>query len=998
MYKKLIIFYIICISFNTFCQVGNSTIINKIKNLSDSQLNELIEKNTNSSTTTKKVDKQAELIKEQNKVKILQDSFDSVNNSESEINIKTKDGNFDTADQEPAPLNEDDFDEREEISNEDFSVINIKPKLNYFGYDIFSSGPKTFENSTTGTLDPSYVIGSGDEIIIMLWGETEFNESFVVTKDGYLFIENLGQVFVNGLTLKRLEQKLFNLYKKVHSSMDSLNGEPSTFFDISLGSSVLKPKRIFVVGEVDKPGAYFVNQSTSLYTSLYYFGGPQVSGSLRDIRLIRSGKQISSIDFYDFLLTGETKNDIRLLRDDVIFIPPRLKTIKVAGEIRRDGIFEMKDNETLKDIIKIAGGLKNTTYRKRIQIDRILDPKTRIEKNMNRILIDLDLKKLMTEDSDFDLFDDDSISFFKITENVGNAVEIRGSVNRPGKYSLGRGMTIKEILNKADGLLANAFMERGEIIRTNNDNTTSLIDINLEKAIKNDLSHNVKLKVNDIITIFNYDAMTFRSGFEIRGHVKNPSFHPFRNNTTLYDLVFKGGGFENEEHLKNTYFEKAILTRKNEKNFAIEDIPFRVDSVLIGKGLANEILKMGDKVTIFSIDQIYGQLNNTVEISGFVKRPGVYPKSEGMRLTDLFFLGGGDQDSTFLSSLFKDRADLIRYDLSSKTSKIIPINLKKILLNDKTEHNFLLKKGDIFRIYSNEIFNFSEYVTIAGSVQSPSRYILKENMTIIDLILEAGGVGDDIFNFQYEIARINPKNMDNLQYAKIIKGNIINSAESYFSENKNSKILLAPYDLVIIRPNPYFKRQSLINIDGYVLYPGDYVLTSPKEKVTDLLKRAGGLREDAYPHASRVVRNDENLNVSLNEIITFPNSRKNFYVMEGDSIYIGSRPNLIKISGEVSTPGNYQYIKGKSFKDYIKSAGGMTKDAAKSATIIRLPNGRTKKMNIFSFSPKILDGSEIIVGRKEEVEPFSVTEYVSNLTQIYADLSQAYIMILLATR
>ena len=120
--------------------------------------------------------------------------------------------------------------------------------------------------------------------------------------------------------------------------------------------------------------------------------------------------------------------------------------------------------------------------------------------------------------------------------------------------------------------------------------------------------------------------------------------------------------------------------------------------------------------------------------------------------------------------------------------------------------------------------------------------------------------------------------------------------------------------------------------------------------------------------------------------------------MEGDLISIGSRPNLIKISGEVSTPGNYQYIKGKSFNDYIKSAGGLTKNAARAATIIRLPNGRTKKMNIFSLSPKILDGSEIVVGRKEEVEPFSFTEYVTNLTQIYADISQAYLMIILASR
>ena len=187
-----------------------------------------------------------------------------------------------------------------------------------------------------------------------------------------------------------------------------------------------------------------MSQSTSLYTSLYYFGGPQVSGSLRDIRLIRSGEQISSIDFYDFLLTGETKNDVKLLRDDVIFIPPRLKTAKVDGEIRRDAIYEMREDETLKDLIRIAGGLKNTTYTKRIQIDRVLDAESRAKQNMNRVLIDLELDKLMANKNDYDLFDNDLVSFFKITDLVGNAVTIRGSVNRPGKYSLGGGLIRKK--------------------------------------------------------------------------------------------------------------------------------------------------------------------------------------------------------------------------------------------------------------------------------------------------------------------------------------------------------------------------------------------------------------------------------------------------------------------------------------------------------------------------------------------------------------------------
>ena len=265
----------------------------------------------------------------------------SLNDSE-----KTEDGKNSNDDK----INESDY---EKLSEEIILSEEVN-ELEYFGYNTFLGNPENFQNSSNFSVDPTYLIGPGDEIIVMLWGETELNKSYTVTKDGYLFFENIGQVFVNGLNLEKLENKLFRIFKKAYASLDPASGSATTFFDISMGSLVLRPVRVFAMGEVEQPGAYNVKSSASLFTSLYYFNGPTTRGSLRNIKLFRKDKEIGSIDFYDYLLRGRKNNDSFLKRDDVIFIPQRGKTISVFGEINRPGIYELKDGEGLIELIEIA--------------------------------------------------------------------------------------------------------------------------------------------------------------------------------------------------------------------------------------------------------------------------------------------------------------------------------------------------------------------------------------------------------------------------------------------------------------------------------------------------------------------------------------------------------------------------------------------------------------------------------------------------------------------
>ena len=190
--------------------------------------------------------------------------------------------------------------------NQNSSTYNSNDDISgYFGYSTFLTNPEFFSKTTDFSTSPNYVIGPGDEIIIMLWGQTEDQATYTVTKDGYIFIKNIGQVFVNGLNLEKLEKKLKKIFKKSYSSISPDNDRSPTFFDVSLGSIVLNQIRVFIMGEVNNPGAYEMKQTATLFSSLYYFNGPKVSGSLRDIHLMRNGKKIANIDFYDFLIRGQ---------------------------------------------------------------------------------------------------------------------------------------------------------------------------------------------------------------------------------------------------------------------------------------------------------------------------------------------------------------------------------------------------------------------------------------------------------------------------------------------------------------------------------------------------------------------------------------------------------------------------------------------------------------------------------------------------------------------
>ena len=728
-----------------------------------------------------------------------------------------------------------------------------KQKNPYFGYDIFSRDPSLFQASSVGAVDPDYLIGPGDEIIVMLWGETQFRQVLDVDREGFVFIPEIGQVFVNGLDLNLLESKLFRVFSQSYASLDPQGRQPSSFLDVSLGN--LRPLRIQVLGEVNQPGAYTVSPSATLFSALYYFNGPKISGSLRNIQLIRGGEQIATIDFYDYLLTGKRPKDEKLQLDDVIYIPRRLKTISIEGAINRSAIYELKPQESLIDLIEMAGDLKMTAYLGRSQIDRIVPFGEREKLGMDRMYVDVNLENIIKAENNFELIDGDRIQIFSILDARQNVVELTGAVTRPGIYHLGDSLKIKDLINKADGLLGDAYLGRIDVVRTNQDLNEQLIKLDLAKALEGNLRDNIKLQGLDKVKVYGMMEM----------------------------------------------IEKVFVT-----------------------------------------------------IDGQIKKPGRYLLQDNMRIYDLIFKAGGFLDSEFKKQIYLRRADLIRKTSDAVNSKIISFNLGDLLDSPQSKANILLEPNDFIRIYPKQAFLSTKSVKINGVVRKPGTYELKDKMTLKDLILESGGLSESVYRYQVEIARIDTLNKDLNQYAEIINLNMdenfkfrpyteIGSLETK-SSNKIGQFVLNPYDLISIRPDPYFIKQKQVIISGEILFPGDYTIKNSDEKITDIIARAGGLRPNAYASASQYIRRGNRIFVDFEKILKNPKSPLNFNVQDGDQILIVPSPNIVVVSGQVNSPGIHKHEPRKRLRHYIRLAGGLNPDADANNIWVQYPNGDSKKL------------------------------------------------------
>ncbi|MFC2087601.1 SLBB domain-containing protein, partial [Bacteroidota bacterium] len=614
-------------------------------------------------------------------------------------------------------------------------------ELVYFGYSLFTGAIDKFTTYDMGPVDPGYQIGPGDEIIITMWGRQELRYTLTVSREGTIFIDNYGQMSVNGLTIQLLKEKLTNNLSRVYSGLKPLTGNPTTFLDVSLGK--LKSFIVFLVGNVSSPGAVPVNSYSTAFNALYKAGGVATDGSLRNVQVLREGRIVSEIDLYDFILTGKKVKDIRLQNNDVIYVPPRISTITLGGEVKKQGIYELKKEENLKDLIRFSGGLKTTVDISRVQVERIASFEEReIEREMTRRVFDFALASEIKEEieiSHVKLYDEDIVTLYPIVDPLLGYVTINGAVYREGKYALEKNMTLAEIIEKSDGLKEEAYLEKADLTRTYRDGTTRHIEIDLNsRAIDT-------LILQDWDDIHIYSKWDFYKGkyVSIEGHIPVPDRYVLHKDMTVIDLIHKAGGLYDTVFWNQTYKIRADLIRYNEDEITQDVIPLHLDSLV--NGLKSDILlKNRDRLIIYRYDVNFSR--ESVSVYGEVNNPGQYSYLENLNIHDLILRAGG-----FTRQAYKYDIEIYRIEYEKQAYEELALFKKvsfegNMLDNFQTRDDFKIEERDIIVVRKDPEYEINNVVILTGEVKYPGQYpLLSKDETFLELIDRSGGLTQEAF-------------------------------------------------------------------------------------------------------------------------------------------------------------------------------------------------------------------------------------------------------------
>ncbi|MFQ5690470.1 MAG: SLBB domain-containing protein, partial [Gemmatimonadota bacterium] len=514
-----------------------------------------------------------------------------------------------------------------------------------FGRDLFQRGTSQFQPVTTGPVPPDYRLGPGDQVVLVLTGGVEQAYQLTVTREGWVVIPDVGRVFVNGLTLEDLREALFNRLSQAYSGIRRGPGA-TTFFDVSLGK--LRTNQVFVIGEVEAPAAYNVSSLATALTALYWAGGPGVNGSFRDILVTRAG-ETHRIDLYDYLLRGDASQDLRLNQGDIVFVPPVRRRVAIDGAVMRPGLYELKADESLADLIRFAGGLQPNADLRRVQISRILPPAER-SPGRDRAVVDVELASA-AEGAGVPLVPGDRVSVFAVLDEMRNRVTISGGVWRPGTYGAEPGMRLWDLIERAGGLLPDAYEGRAQIQRLDErDYTRRMIPVNLQRAADGTPRENPEITGMDQVFVYARRNLREDRVVSIRGWVQEPGVYPYVDGMTLRDLILKAKGVRTGAFLDHAEVSRVVISQERTDTLT-RRFQVRLDSSYVfngGRPPRGTGAPESGEFVLRNLDAVYVRRapgfapQQNVLVSGEVLLPGPYSmETRSERLTDLVERAGG---------------------------------------------------------------------------------------------------------------------------------------------------------------------------------------------------------------------------------------------------------------------------------------------------------------------------------------------------------------------
>jgi len=616
-----------------------------------------------------------------------------------------------------------------------------------FGRNIFNTRNLTFEPSVNLATPTNYRLGPGDEVIIDIWGASQNTIRQQISPEGTINIQKIGPVNLSGMTVSAANDYLKNALNKIYNGLNNTT-DPTSDIRLTLGN--IRTIQINVMGEVVQPGTYALSSFSTVFHALYRAGGVSDIGSLRNVQLVRNGKNIATIDVYEFIMKGNTQDDIRLQEGDVVIVPAYDVLVKISGKVKRPMRFEMKKDENLATLIKYAGGFEADAYTRSLRVVR----QNGEEYEVNTV-----------KDIDYNIYkmrNGDVVTAEAILNRFTNKLEIRGAVYRPGIYQLsGKLNTIRELVHEAQGLTGDAFLNRAVLYRQREDLTSEVVQIDI-KSIMDGTSPNLALMKNDILYIPSIHDLEDRGNVTVHGEVAHPDSYPYADNMTLEDLIIQAGGLKEAASTVRIDISRRI---KNPRSTADNDTigqmyTFSLKDGFVIDGQPGFILEPYDQVYVRRSPGYQAQQN--VAIEGEILFGGNYAMtSREERLSDLVNKAGGPTNYAYLrgakltrvanASEKKRMGDVIRLmsrqlgeamidslGIRVEDTFTVGIDLEKALSNPKSNADLVLREGDVISIPKN-----TNTVTINGAVMVPNTVSYMKGKNVDYYLNQAGGCSDN---------------------------------------------------------------------------------------------------------------------------------------------------------------------------------------------------------------------------------------------------------------
>jgi len=641
---------------------------------------------------------------------------------------------------------------RKYLNAKDEYEKNSKKKI--FGHSLFQNEELTFEPAMNLATPQNYVLGSGDVLFIDVYGASQKSEEVTVSPDGYVVIEDFGPIQVSGLTVEQASARVRSQLGARYSSSK---------IRLSLGQT--RTITVNVMGEVKTPGSYTLSAFATVFHALYMAGGPSEIGTLRNIKVYRNNRLVTTVDVYDYILNGKLSGNIRLADNDVITVGTYDCLVNVTGKVKRPMYYEMKRSESMKTLITYAGDFASDAYRKSVRV---------VRKEGSRYAVynvgEFDL-------GSFRMADGDSVSVDSVLKRYSNMVEVKGAVFRPGMYQIGGQInSVKSLLEQTDGVTEDAFTAHAVMHRMRPDRTLEVIPVDIE-GIMNGMVSDIPLQNEDVLFVPTRQDVHEEQTITIHGEVQYPGVYMYAANETLEDFVLQAGGLKETASMVNVFVSRRIVNPKattadsiigQSFNFALKD-GFVID------GEPGFVLQPFDEVFVRKSPGYNAQQNVLVE--GEVQFVGFYSLTkQSERLSDLVAKAGGVTSFAYVEGARLERklndAERMRYEESVKMQRMqneqammeqalksgrsvseiqagmtasqeklqipdtypVGIHLDKALANPGSDYDLVLREGDRLIVPS-----YTNTVKINGEVMYPNTVSYQEGKPVSYYINMAGG-------------------------------------------------------------------------------------------------------------------------------------------------------------------------------------------------------------------------------------------------------------------